>query len=533
MENNNFVYTDLSTYNLNIAKDFYTQIFNWEYTSENDVYHVAHYNGREVSGLYTTPEKFKKMDMPSFWMSYIQVDDVQETVQKAKELGGIIELVDLNNPIGGIALIRDTSGAGFTIYEGNQLNTRTDDSLNTLVWNELYVSDANLVIDFYKAIFNWRIEKSSDDRYLIFNSDGDQISAISEVSNDVKGKHEYWGVFFKVGDIEKAKKILAEKGGKVIYDQESYVLCSDPFGAVFHLTNGKENSFVAKTFNFKWKAILGLGVILASLAFNWFWMWGLLFFIWIIPDLRRGSTHLFEYIEKKNNPMLYWSIMATWIVLSLYSTIYYLSSYRNLPDSSAKSSVFNELVSVVNGEYQNNEVKAINEVNRELQPNSVNKEKLVSPDTLKYKVFDAPQQNFIGISTALSGDSTTDEATLNKLWKYFLENDISSVIQGINDERVYCVFSEYDSEIENYASLIIGYRVDEIREVYQGLESLSIPSTSYAVFEGGSQHEKFISETWDKVVNSDMELFDKSALEVYTLDNNYEIIRAELRISLN
>ena len=84
MLENHFVFADLSTYDLNTAQPFYSQVFDWEYTTEDGRYHMATHNGKEIAGIYETPPKFKEMNMPSFWMSYIQVNSVLETVEKAK-----------------------------------------------------------------------------------------------------------------------------------------------------------------------------------------------------------------------------------------------------------------------------------------------------------------------------------------------------------------------------------------------------------------------------------------------------------------
>ena len=125
MQQNKFIWADLSSYEPEKTKRFYESVFGWNYYDSNN--YLTAYNGNvEVVGLYQTPVKFQQMKMPSFWMSYIQVESVSETVEKARELGGIIELVDLENSIGGVALIRDVLGAGFTVYEGEMLNSRTE-----------------------------------------------------------------------------------------------------------------------------------------------------------------------------------------------------------------------------------------------------------------------------------------------------------------------------------------------------------------------------------------------------------------------
>ena len=237
MKENHFIYADLSTYDLKITKKFYSNVFGWRYYNSGEDYWIAFAGRKEATGLYETPKKFQEMNMPSFWMSYIQVNNVEETVQLARELGGIIELVDLEASIGKIALIRDPLGAGFTIYEGDMLNVRTPDTPNTLVWNELFVSDVSKVKTFYETIFHWTIVPSETDRYSILDTEGTEISAINEVSNSLKGKYEYWSVFFAVKDIAKTKAKVLKNGGSLVYEDSYSTVLADSFGAFFHVIN--------------------------------------------------------------------------------------------------------------------------------------------------------------------------------------------------------------------------------------------------------------------------------------------------------
>ena len=111
MKSNKIIFADLSTYTPNKTIAFYETVFGWKYYSDNG-YYIAYNDNKAIAGLYETPEKFKLMRMPHFWMTYIQVNSVAETVAKAKKLGAIIEMIDNNSPIGTVALIRDPQGAG-------------------------------------------------------------------------------------------------------------------------------------------------------------------------------------------------------------------------------------------------------------------------------------------------------------------------------------------------------------------------------------------------------------------------------------
>ncbi len=88
---NTSFFADLSTYSPQKSIQFYKNVFGWNYYRTED-YYTAFIDHFEVAGLYETPKKFKQMRMPHFWMTYIKVQNVNNVVEKAKQLGGIIEI---------------------------------------------------------------------------------------------------------------------------------------------------------------------------------------------------------------------------------------------------------------------------------------------------------------------------------------------------------------------------------------------------------------------------------------------------------
>ncbi|WP_299114102.1 VOC family protein [uncultured Winogradskyella sp.] len=230
---NNPFFADISTYSPKKTMSFYERIFGWKYDKTNN-YFTAFSGNTVVSGLYETPEKFKQMRMPHFWMTYIKVANLDATIDKAKQLGGIIELNYEMNGFGKVALIRDPQGAGFTIYEGDKLkSTRTENTKNTLIWNELHVSDVTKIIPFYEGIFNWQIVQNINGIYEVLNNEGEYIVDIMEIQNQYKGKYEYWACTFGVDNLEKSKKVILENDGHLINNESNRILFTDNSNEAF------------------------------------------------------------------------------------------------------------------------------------------------------------------------------------------------------------------------------------------------------------------------------------------------------------
>jgi len=283
------------------------------------------------AGLYEMPEFFQKINMPSFWMSYISVTDIDHVAKTAKELGGKVELEE-TNALGKIVLIRDPAGAGFTCYEGVTKSGRAEHpNHGRWYWSELFISDLSQVKEFYTELFGWSFknDKGTTDRHLIYNSEDECISAVQVADDKTKGPKSFWGVFFGVRDAEAALTKIHDAGGKVIYDYSNangtHYLANDAGNAAFFISDSNSRTEGVKSVsehstktNLKWRSVLGLVGVYLAIFFEANWIWGSLFLIWVIPDLKSGTTYFIEPLHRRQSPILYWAVVLTWLWLSIY-----------------------------------------------------------------------------------------------------------------------------------------------------------------------------------------------------------------------
>jgi len=67
---------------------------------------------------------------------------------------------------------------------------------------------------------------------------------------------------------------------------------------------------------YKLRAVAALVVLCVGTAMGWSWPWGVLFISMTLPTIRLGQTQLVETVTRTRNPVLFWSITATWLALS-------------------------------------------------------------------------------------------------------------------------------------------------------------------------------------------------------------------------
>ena len=69
----------------------------------------------------------------------------------------------------------------------------------------------------------------------------------------------------------------------------------------------------------KWRTIIALVLMYIAILMSWEWAWGILFLFWVIPNIFSGITYFIEPISKKENTVLYWIIIISWILMAAYS----------------------------------------------------------------------------------------------------------------------------------------------------------------------------------------------------------------------
>ncbi|UUU20047.1 VOC family protein [Streptomyces sp. DSM 40750] len=97
------------------AEAFYTTVFGWS-VNASEQYTQWGIEGADFGGMITMDEKFPH-EVPSHWLPYFAVEDVDDTARIATEAGGTILMEPTSVPDGPrIAVLRDPQGAVFGVY---------------------------------------------------------------------------------------------------------------------------------------------------------------------------------------------------------------------------------------------------------------------------------------------------------------------------------------------------------------------------------------------------------------------------------
>ena len=115
---NPFVHNELNTTDLDKAKKFYGSLFDWKLEDmpmgAMGTYTTISVGGKTAGGIMKHPMP----GQPSFWLSYVNVDDIGASTAKAKSLGAtIIRDVMPVEELGFLSILMDPTGAVLGLWQ--------------------------------------------------------------------------------------------------------------------------------------------------------------------------------------------------------------------------------------------------------------------------------------------------------------------------------------------------------------------------------------------------------------------------------
>jgi len=113
---NPFVHLELCTSDTKKAKDFYSGLFGWSFT-DNDMGNNMIYSTFKPSegpggGVFSMP------GMPTAWLAYVGVEDINAATEKAKSLGATVHKGPAEIPhVGWFSVLADPTGAVIALFQ--------------------------------------------------------------------------------------------------------------------------------------------------------------------------------------------------------------------------------------------------------------------------------------------------------------------------------------------------------------------------------------------------------------------------------
>jgi hypothetical protein len=248
--NHTFCWDELMTTDLEAGQRFYASLLGWSLAPMpgDFPYVIAQVGGKNVAGLTVLPEKAKAMGAPPHWNSYIAVEDVKASTDRAAGLGARVLVPPSPMGPGTFSIIADPTGAVVSLWHTTQsMGTLLYGEPGSRGWNELMTSNVDVAQKFYGGLFGWTAERqpNPDMTYYVFKQGGQSVGGMMPIGPDMKGATPHWGVYFMVTDADAAFDKAQSLGAKVVVPLMTvpgvgrFGYLADPQGVSFAVMKGE------------------------------------------------------------------------------------------------------------------------------------------------------------------------------------------------------------------------------------------------------------------------------------------------------
>jgi len=174
---------------------------------------------------------------PPHWLGHIRVENVDETIEKAKSAGGKLAAGPFEmGEVGRIAIVTDPQGAFVSAY---QPASEGPGSEGVFVWDELGTTDVDGAQRFYGEVFGWTTSDMGPEYggYRIFQRGETRVGGLMTLPDDSMPAH--WQPYVAVDDADGTTAKAKELGGSALMEPMDVpnvgrtAVLRDPQGAVF------------------------------------------------------------------------------------------------------------------------------------------------------------------------------------------------------------------------------------------------------------------------------------------------------------
>ena len=220
-----FCWFECGTTDAAAAKEFYTKLFGWnsvDVPMPGDMgghYTLLKLGEDDVAGLYQM-EGPQFEGVPSHWLTYVTVDDVDASAERATSLGASIVTPPMDIPgVGRMACMKDPTGATFSMFElGEHPGTATLGATpGTFGWSELATRDTAAAKVFYSELFNWGTKAGTDAsiEYTEFQIGDRSIGGMMAMTPQHGDAPPHWLPYVVVADCSDCSSKVEQLGGRV------------------------------------------------------------------------------------------------------------------------------------------------------------------------------------------------------------------------------------------------------------------------------------------------------------------------------
>jgi len=123
--------------------------------------------------------------------------------------------------------------------------------------------------------------------------------------------------------------------------------------------------------------------------------------------------------------------------------------------------------------------------------------------------------NVAGVSVRTTNQNGQSKKDIGQLWSRFISESIASKVADKVNGDIYCIYTDYESDYMGAYTAILGFKVDSVGNIAEGLITKTIPACSYQPFISMGKLPESVLNTWKYIWESGIKRKYLADFDVY------------------
>jgi predicted transcriptional regulator YdeE len=118
---------------------------------------------------------------------------------------------------------------------------------------------------------------------------------------------------------------------------------------------------------------------------------------------------------------------------------------------------------------------------------------------MKHETKELPQFYVVGISVRTTNQNGQSQRDIGNLFTNYLIENTQANIKHKESEDIYCVYTDYESDMTGKYTTILGCKVKSLDSIPAGMVGIIVPASNYNVYTSKGKLPDCVVDTWMKI----------------------------------